>query len=829
MSFAMQDLRFALRQQRKSWVTSVLAAVTLAVGIGSAAVMITLVYDVLLRPLSFPESSLITYISPGSSAPNFGVTSWLNYSDLRDHARAFSELAAYFNDVGAVQSGNQTLSVASVHVTSNMFKMLGTAPLLGRTFDLRDQSAGGPGVAILSYGLWRSQFHADAEIVGRTMKLNSEDVTIIGVMPRQFSFPNELGPDIGRAIWVPLRPDHEMITNRAYNFLNIIGRRRANVTLQQAEAEIATITARIRVSDPGDTQELGFQVIEYRDLLTASVQPILWALLWAVCFILLIACGNIVNVLVGRHLARQHEFALRSALGADRGRLFGHLLLEGGILCLVGTFLGFCLAAGGILSLRLLPEGTIPRADSISLHWEVVLLLAPVAILAALISSAIPALIGGHVKAAFIMHATPGVTRSHAMGRRLNNGLIVGEVALASFLLITAGLLYRSLVALEHTPLGFNTEHLSSFTVLPPNAASLASSGSSNTGSSPGGSVVTGTYAPVLNRLRHAPGVESAAFITAPPFSGVDLRVNFTILNQAGRLPGKLQSLVTAVSGDYARTMGTPMASGRMLSESDLSDSQYVAVVNEAFVSQFINGDPLRRQIVLGGKETGLIKPYAIVGVIGNQAGDNVGTNPVPEVYIPYEQIPRSSQLYAPLLTGGIYCVVRTDAVVPIAAEAMEVFHEEAPDYALDNFESMDQVIEDNIIGQRLTAYIAVGFAIISIIVITTGTYSVLLQMVGFRRREIGVRMAVGATRVDVARMVIRRGMIMIMIGLAIGALFSGVSAHLMSAFLYHVHPVDPATYLFSVMVILIIGITSVSIPAYRAASTDPIATLRES
>ena len=342
-------------------------------------------------------------------------------------------------------------------------------------------------------------------------------------------------------------------------------------------------------------------------------------------------------------------------------------------------------------------------------------------------------------------------------------------------------------------------------------------------------SVATLTYQPVLERMRQVPGVVSAALATAPPLAGMDLGSSFDIVGQPSDPATRPHARVSAVSGDYARTLGTPVMRGRMITDDDVASSPFVTVVNEVLAKKYFPGkDPLGQQISLGGEQTGMIKPFTIVGVLGDQVDRSVGGEIQPFILLSQQQIPTTSLFYQALLKTMVSFVVKTQGNIPVATEMRSVFHEVAPGFALDNFRTMQQAVEENTFSQRLGLYLVASFAGLAVMMVIAGLYGVLSQLVSYRRREIGVRMALGATRQSVAQMVLRQGSILIGAGLAVGLLLAFASGRLIRSFLYQVHPLDAWTYLMVALVLPVIGLVAAVLPARKAASIQPMQALRE-
>ncbi|MGA2569980.1 MAG: ABC transporter permease [Terracidiphilus sp.] len=819
------DLRFALRQLLRTPGLALLAVLTLALGVGANTAIFTVIESVLLRPLPYAHPDRLLLVGPAGDRPAHGSTSYLNYRDVAAQSKLFEQVSGYSEDVSVVEAQDVTQSVIAPRLTPNLIPMLGARPLLGRTFTDAEGQSGGPQVVLLSEGLWHESFHSDPNIVGQTVKVGGQSCTVVGVMPASFHFPDDMGADVGKGLWLPLQPTSVMLKDRGYDFFNILGATRPGVTLAQVQQEMNSIASRIP-RDPGDSA-IAFRVDPFQEALTGPVRPVLYTLFGALGLVLLIACANVSNLLIARCLARQQEFAVRAALGAGRIRLVRQLLAEGLMLSLLGCGLGVLFAQIAMMAVHKLPDGTIPRADAIGIHWTVVFVLAAVAIVTTVLSSLLPALLVARSQPQAALQAASRGLGSRTLSGRLSGSLVAVEVALSTLLLVGTGLLFHTLWNLGHSRLGFDTARVTSFSVMPADAAGFSGMAvSEDTGDAPA-SVATLVYQPVLERVRHVPGVAGAALATCPPLSGMDMHSGFTILGQPHT--SHTEARVTAVSGDYARTLGTPVIRGRMIEDSDTAATPFVAVVNEALVKEFFpNQDPIGKQVTLGGKETGMIKPYTIVGIIGDQVDDNVGAAVQPFMLLPQQQIPTTSLFYQALLKTLVNFVVRTHGDIPVAAEMRSVFHQNAPGYALDNFQTMQEAVEKNTFSQRLGLYLVGSFAGLAVVMVIAGLYGVLAQLVGYRRREIGVRMALGATRQSVAGMILRQGSVLIGAGLAVGLVLAVSAGRLVRSFLYQVHPLDAWTYLGVVLTLSLVGAMAAFLPARRAASIEPIQALRE-
>jgi putative ABC transport system permease protein len=827
MRTLLNDLRYALRQLRKSTGMAALAVLTLALGIGANTAIFTVIENVLLRPLPYAHSDRLIYIGGSGDPHGFSTTSWLNYQDIKTQSTLLQSLAGYSEDVSVLQSQDASLSLAAPHVTPNLFAMLGVQPLLGRTFTEAEGQPGGSLVTLLSEGLWRQSFHADSNIVGQTVKLGGKPYTVVGVMPQSFRFPEEVGSDLQKGLWIPLQPNPQMLKDRGYNLFNVMGELRPGATLTQAQHEIDAIMAHIPRKK--DEHEIKLYANSYHELLTGPVRPVLIALFGALGLVLLIACANVSNLLIARCLGRQQEFAVRTALGAGRMRLIRQMLAEGLALSLLGCGVGLLLAQAAMVGVRKLPDGTIPGADALNIHWTIVLTLAVIAAITTVLSSLLPALLVVRANPQAALQAASRGIGSRSVGGKLSSGLVAAEVALSTLLLVGTGLLFHTLWNLEKSHLGFETAHITTFTAMPADAAGFSGLAVSEDTANAPASIATLIYQPVLDRIRQVPGVESAALASAPPLSYMDLSSSFDILGEAKDPNNTPGARVSAVSGDYARTLGTPIVRGRMITDDDVATSPLVVVINEALARTYFSGrDPLGKQINLGGKDTGMIKPYTIVGVLADQIDKTVGGEVQPFILIPQQQVPTTSLFYQALLSTMVGFVVKTRGDIPVAPEMRSVFHTSAPSLALDNFQTMQQLVEQNTFSKRLGLYLVGSFAGLAVVMVVAGLYGVLSQVVGYRRREIGVRIALGASRQSVAQMVLRQGSILIAAGLIVGLAVAFPAERLIKSFLYQVRTLDVWTYVAVALLLPAIGLIAALLPARRAASIQPMQALRE-
>ncbi len=659
------------------------------------------------------------------------------------------------------------------------------------------------------------------------MRISGRLHTVVGILPDAFRFPEQVGTDIRKGVWLPLQPTREMLEQRGYHFLYVVGELRAGVDSRQGQHELDAIAAHIPRGDSADA--IAFSASPYQEVLTGPVRPVLYTLFGALALVLLIACTNVSNLLIARCLGRQQEFAVRAALGAGRWRLIRQMLSEGLTLSVFGCAVGVLLAQWVMLAVQKLPDGTIPRADSIAIHWTIVLALAAIAVLATALSSLLPALLVARANPQAALQAGSRGMVPRSVSGKLGGWLVAGEVALSTVLLIGTGLLFHTLWNLERARLGFNTSQITTFTAMPADAAGFSGMTVSEDTRSAPVSVATLIYRPVLERIRHLPEVQSAALTTSPPLSNMDIGASFQILGQPKNPANKTEARVSAVSGDYARTMGTPVLRGRMIDDGDAAATPFVAVVNQALARKYFAGrDPLGKQLDMGGKDTGMLQPYTIVGVLADQVDSNVGGKVQPFILLPQQQVPTTSLFYQALLKTLVGFVVKTRGDVPVAAAMRSLFHDAAPGFALDNFQTMREAVEKNTFSQRLGLYLVGLFAGLAVAMVFAGLYGVLSQVVGHRRREIGLRMALGATRKSIAGLILRRGAIVIGWGLGVGLLLAFATGRLVESFLYEVRPLDVLTYLTVAVALSTIGLLAAFLPARKAVAIDPIQALRE-
>lgn len=828
MSTLLQDIHYAARQLRNAPGFAVLAVLTLALGIGANTAMFTVFESVLLHPLPYQHSERLVYIGP-AEGDSFQSTSWVTYRDVRDQAQKLENVALFSADVGVIQGKEGSVSVVTPGVTPNIFKLLGVPPLLGRTFTEDEGQPGGPQVVLLSEGLWRQAFNADRDIAGKTVRVDGKPRTVVGVMPASFAFPEIMGQDLHKGLWLPVQATTEMQKDRGSHFFYIVAGLKPGIAMAQAKAELASIAQYIHQTDPEKGKDISFLIASYQEMLTGSVHDVLVALVIGLVFVLFIACGNVANLLIARCLGRQQEFAVRSALGAGQFRLVRQLFVEGGLLSVLGCVLGLGIAWLALSLIHKLPPDTIPGDETIALHWPVLLALAGITTFTTVLTSILPALFVARTDPQPALQAASRGLGSRSIGSRVSGWLVAAEVALSTLLLIATGLLSHTLWNLEHTKLGFDVTRVSTFTSMPADASGFANMRVSKGNEPAPTSVATLFYQPVLERMRALPGVQEAALISSPPLSGIDMNTSFAVVGQPKDPAHTFDAKISAVSGGYERLMGTPVVRGRMIGNDDSTNAPYVMVINETFAHKYFAGkDPLGQQIDLGGEGTGAIKPYTIVGIIGDQVDNGVSRPPKPLLLVPYEQVPPTSLFYQLLIKTVVFFAVKTHGNIAVAPAMRDIFRQTAPDFALDNFQTMQQAVDTSNFNQRLGLYLTGAFAGMAVLMVIAGLYGVLAQLVSYRRREIGVRLALGSTRQKILGMFFKQGLVLVVAGLLVGVALALWASRLVKSYLYGVKPLDAWTYAGVAVLLIVVGCLAAVIPARRAAAVEPIEALRD-
>jgi predicted permease len=810
MTNLLNDLRYAWRQLLKAPGFTVTAILTLALGIGISAAMFTVVDGVLLRPLPVPHASQVAAMRGSSSLPNL--------RDWRAHAKSFQDIAWYTLKFFDLKKPDGTaLFSLNVQTSSNFFSMLQAQPLMGRTFLPQAGTEGNQGTVVLSHFVWKNNFHGDKNIIGKQIRLGGDTYTVIGVMPQRFYIPiNDDGP----TVWTVL-PHTADMEQRDNGFLRGIGRLRPGVSIAAARTELSGIQGNIARQFPDQHLSKNVGVQNYLDSLVGSVRPALLALQGAVLLVWLIACANIAGLMLTRMAARRREIAVRAALGAARGRIVRQFLTESLLLGIAGGACGLGIAYTCLALLR--HSINLNRSTEIVLNWQVILLLIVLSIVSAVIFGTIPAFQAASADPQEALHESSRGAGTGVKQLRLRNALIVGELALSLVLLVSAGLLLRTLYALRHVPVGFNPQHLV--------VAQFFSRG----GFTPTAADATSTdlrtvfYNPLLARVRQIPGVQSAALVTSAPLTNnVQLNTTFTVIGDPAANATDHSVEIHAVTPGAYRTLEIRLLQGRSFDDGDRIGTAPVVIVNQAFARQYLGTEPLQKRLNLDTDPTAksILQNVSVVGIL-EDTPDALGQPAVPEVDVDLNQIPLKDDFY-PIVSLAMELVVRTgqppEVIVPIISR---IFSQRDAAFIVSSVQTMPQHVDDLLGSQTLAARLLWIFAIAAVFIAAAGLYGLLSYSVGQRTREIGVRLALGAQREDVLRMILRQACRLLIAGLLLGILAAYFATKIIRSFLYGVDQHDTLTIVAVSILLLAVGLVASYLPARRAAKIEPVEALR--
>jgi putative ABC transport system permease protein len=814
MDTLLHDLRYSLRRLAKSPAFTAIVVLTLALGIGANTAIFSAVNAILLRPLPYSrpqELVTIEHLYPsldGLQAP-VSVPGFLDY---QRRGRSFASMAVQAGWAANLTGVGEPVRLQGSRVTGRFFSTLQVPALLGRTLQPGEDSAGREHVVVLSFAVWQRQFGSDPGVVGRTLSLNGESYEVVGVMPREFrDFFNR-----NVEIWAPLvfQADQLGDENRTSEFLNLTARLKDGVTLDAAKAEMRSLAEQLKQQYPDSyAPSWTLDVTALSTRATGNIRPALLVLLGAVGFVLLIACANVANLLLSRAAARGKEIAIRSALGATRERLVRQLLTESVILSLAGGIVGLVLAYWGVRALVAINAGNLPRADEIRVDGTVGLFTLCVSLLAGVLFGLAPAL---HVATPDLQgtlkeggRGATGDRSSHAIRRML----VVAEMALALTLLTGAGLLIKSFARLQGVDPGFVPEHLLTFNLALPPARY------------PTDTQQVAFFDRVLPALRAVPGVQNVGLTSVMPFGGNWATGSFEIEGYQApeNQPGPWGD-IRIVSPGFLETLRVPVVRGRLLGEQDREETPLVAVIDEEFVRRYWpNENPLGKRFTFGPDEeatdTSSREWIEIVGVVGHTKHEGLDADNRLQLYLSYPQ--------APLAFGAV--AVRTSGNPQRYVNALRnAVHSVDPDLPLSNVRTMNELLEQSVGQRKLSMMLLSLFSGIALVLASIGIYGVMSYSVTQRARELGVRIALGAGRADVLRLVLRQGMSLALVGIAIGVGAALLLTRLIQSQLFGVPASDPTTF---IAVAILLGGTALAanlVPALRAMRTDPAVVLRE-
>jgi len=810
----MADLRVGFRALRRNPGFALGAILVLALGIGANTAIFSIVNAALLRPLPYNDPSglmQVWHVPPAKSFPGLTLfsVSPANYLDWQQQSSSVESMAAYGFRNYTFGGRERPEAIPAIAVAPDFFSILRVRPLWGRVFSPEENRPGAPKVVLLSYKFWRDHFASDPNIVGHDIPINSEPYSVVGVMPPSFRFPDSA------QLWVPLAWfDQERAVRDNHNY-SVIARLKQGVDIERAKSELTAISVRLAQLYPEDDKGWGATLIPLREALVGDIRSALLMLLGAVVFVLLIACANVANLVLAKTLARRKEIAIRTALGAGQGAILRHLLAETVLLSLAGGVLGLALAD---LSLRLLVEllaDRLPGFVEINLDTHVLAFTLLLSIVAGVLAGLIPSLRFARTDVNEALKQGQSRGSSDSTGGKTRNLLVVSEVALSLVLLIGAGLMVRTLWELRSVRPGFDAS----------NVLTMSVSISGDRFSTPSGQI--NFFQEVLERTRALPGVDSAGVIDSLPLSAGGSHQPFSI---EGRpvLPMSEQPEVDVrlISPGYLRAMRVPVTRGRDLGDADSAERPGAALISDALARRFWpREDPIGKHIALTFFPG---VPREVVGIVGDVKGDSLGqTRPGDTIYVPLAQltVPAGSSWRS----FGLTLAVRTSSAPHSAASAVtSAIHEVGPDIPVANVLSMDDVIAQSVSPQRFNFLLLASFAALALLLAAVGIYGVLSYTVRRRVREIGIRMALGATNSDVLKLVVTDGMKPILVGVAIGLAAALTLSRLIASLVFGVHPIDPLTFSAVALILIAVGIMANLLPAYRATRVEPVRTLRD-
>lgn len=807
-----QDLRYGMRMLLKAPGFTVVAVIALALGIGANTAIFSIVNAIVFQPFVFRDSDRLVQIwatNPrlSSEFANHHEVSAGDLAEWRKQASVFEDIAAYRHTTFNLTGVGEPERFEGARVSGNYFAVLGAEPLLGRMVLPEDDRPEANRVVVMSHGLWQRRFGGDPRIIGQTLTLNGDAYTVVGVLRPDFQFIH-LGT---AALWTPFAFNAQQASARDARSLYDVGRLKPNVTLEQAQAELNTISDRLAQSYPETNREWGARIVTLQDEVTRFYRAPFLILLGAVGFVLLIACANVANLLLTRTAGRGREMAVRTALGAGRWRLVQQLATESVLLALLGGAAGLLLAAWGIdLILASIPSemrNFVPRYREIGINGKLLAFTFLVSLVASLIFGLVPALQASHPDLNEALKEGGGKTTGGVGNRRLRGLLIVSEVALALILLVGASLMVKSFIRLQQVDPGFDAENVLTTQIDLPRAKYTDNN------------QITAFYDRVLEEARRIPGATSVGAINRIPMSGANTGTAYLIEGQPAPASNEdpLFAQVRMISPDYFQTMNTPLLQGRSFTERDHADAPLVVAVNQSLARRHFGSeaDAIGKRIAVlrGGEQL-----REIVGVVRDVKYFGLDDRARMQIYVPYPQLPDRSMNLAIRTTGD---------PVALASAVRNAVWAVDRDQPVSDIRTMRQMVYDRLMLQRYSSSMLSAFAIIAIILAAVGIYGVVAYSVAQRTHEIGIRMALGAQRSDILKMVVGQGLVLVLIGVGIGLAGAFALTRVMASVLYGVSATD--LYIFSgvALLLIIVALIACYIPARRATKVDPMLALR--
>src|ERR1700728_1241457 len=805
MGMLLNDIRYGIRMLMKNPGFAIIAVLTLALGIGANTAIFSVVNAELLRPLPFRDSGRLARVAATNSPihSSNGSTSYPDFADWRAQNKVFEKMAAYTNTTFTLSGLEKPAHLEGASVSADLFEMLGVAPELGRTI-LPEEDEPHHHVVILSDGIWREKFGGDPAIIGRTITLDNIGYTVVGVMPPAFRFPLQGEPKMTWSTMSGL----SMAQERGAHFLTCVAKLKPGVTFAQAQAAMDVIAGSLSKQYPDSNTYMGVRVTSEQERVTQAIRPALLVMMIAVGLVLLIACVNVANLLLARATTRGREIAIRTAMGAGRIRVVRQLLTESLLLAIVAGILGAALAFwGSDILVRLSPEN-LPRVAEIHIDGWALAFTAGLSLLTGILFGLAPALQSTHSN---IVEALKEASLSTTAGRSrhgLRSSLVIVEMALALILLLSAGLLIRSLIRLQDVNPGFDPHNVMTASLDLPDAKY----------SDPKKAEF---FRELIPQLQVIPGVQSAAAVFPLPMSGDEIRTSFQIEGRPVAKSDEPHTSVRCVTPNYFGTMRIPLLQGREFTERDDASATSVLIVNQAFAQQFFPGeDAIGKHIQAGISNSGpgTAPMREIVGVVGNVKFEDLTTEFSPESYIPYGQ----------LQFGSMTIVARSskdpEGLAKPIASVVQSLDKDLPAYAP---KTVEQYLGGTIAVPRFNTFLLAIFAALAMVLTAVGLYGVISYTVAQRTHEIGIRMALGAQPGDMLRLVVGQGMRLALFGVGLGLVGAFGLTRFLSSLLFGVSSTDPLS--FAVVVTMLLGVVLLAcyIPARRAMRVDPMVALR--
>jgi putative ABC transport system permease protein len=807
MNSWMQDLRYAVRMLVKNPGFAAAAILTLALGIGANTAIFTVANSVLLRPLPYADPSRLVLLAPAPASQRSQLTlmSWLRFTTIRDHTHALSGIAAFTNETFNLSGRGDPEQIPSARVTNQFFDVLGVQPAQGRGFMTEEDEPGGKNVVLISHAFWMRRLGGSNDAVGQNITLDSRDYTVIGILPANFQFAF-----LGRTIevWAPRVIELNLITPQQVQggtgFLTAVGRLRPGGTREQAQAEMDVLNRQYQQTYPGRPDADPNRVVDVSGLkeqFVANIRPAVLVLSAAVALVLLIACANVASLLLSRALGRKKEMAVRAAIGAGRGAIVRQLLVESSLLALIGGAVGVLLAVWCTSLLTRFSDNLGALAE-LPIDSRVLTFSAGISLLSGLLFGLIPSLQLSKPDLNTVLRdegrgSTGSRHRHHA-----HNLLVVGQIALSMILLIGAGLLVRSFVRLQASNPGFDPEGVLTMQIqLPPAKYRTPQQ-------------MLAFYHQAIEQTETLPGVQAAAISSALPV--VPMRMSPVLFEGQPELPLPQRPIVSiqAVSPDYARVLRVPLLRGREFTEHDDAQAARVVIVNQTLARRFWpNQDPIGKKVWAGRQAAA-----QVVGVFGDVKNLDLAADPNPEVFLPFPQLPWA------LLNLSVRTTTDPASLLPAVRRQISQIDKDQP---ITGAQPLDQVLSKSTAQRRFTMVLLAAFSSTALILAIVGIYGVLAYSVAQRTGELGIRIALGAERRDILRLVVFHGLALAGSGIALGLAGSILLTRLMSSMLYRISTSDPATFLLSAGLFLAVGFVASYLPARKATRIDPVEALR--